>query len=166
MLHGTPTVKEAQGFKAILNLFIQASGMDLNLDKSSVFFFHTHLVVQNHLTNILGFKRRNLPSKYLGIPLTSKPWQKLHWEHLLSRLEDRGNHWTNRVLNFAGRLVMTKAVLQAIPLYILSILPARKMVIHKIRSIQRAFIWSSKADKHKWALVAWTKLCKPKNLGA
>lgn len=38
MLHGTPTIKEAQGFKAILNLFSQASGMDLNSDKSSIFF--------------------------------------------------------------------------------------------------------------------------------
>ena len=73
MLHGMPLVKEAQGFKEILDLFSLASGMDLNLDKSSIFFFNTHLAIQRHLTTILGFKRRCLPSKYLEIPLTDKP---------------------------------------------------------------------------------------------
>lgn len=163
MLYGTLTVKEAHCFKAVLNLFRQASGMDLNLDKSSS-FFHTHLAIQRYLTNILGFKRRSLPSKYLGIPLTRKPWQKLHWEHFLSKLEDRSNYWTNKILNLAGRLAMTKAVLQAIPHYMLSILPAPKMVLQKIKNIQRAFLWSRKVDKQRWALVAWAKICKPKNL--
>ena len=72
MIHGTPMVQKAQGYKAILNLFSQASGMDLNLDKSSVFFFNTHLAIQRNLTAILGFRRQSLPSKYLGIPLTDK----------------------------------------------------------------------------------------------
>ena len=92
MFHNTPSAKEAKGFKAILNLFSQASGMDLNLDKSSICFFNMHVAVQRHLTNILGFKIRSLPSKYLGIPLTDKPWQKIHWEHLLSKLTNRGNY--------------------------------------------------------------------------
>ena len=60
---------------------------------------------------------------------------------------------------------MTKAVLQAIPQYMLSILPAPKGVIQKINNIKRAFLWLGKAHKPKWALVAWDKLCKPKNLG-
>ena len=78
MLHGTPMIGEAQWFKVILNLFSQASGMDLNLDKSSIFFFNTHLAIQRNLISILGFRRQSLPSKYLGIPLTDKPWQKNH----------------------------------------------------------------------------------------
>ena len=45
MLHGIPTVRETRGFKAILNLFGHASGMDLNLDKSSIFFFNTHMSI-------------------------------------------------------------------------------------------------------------------------
>ena len=45
MLHGTPMIREAQGFKAILKCFSKASGMDLNLTESSIFFFNTHLAV-------------------------------------------------------------------------------------------------------------------------
>eukprot|EP00253_Pinus_taeda_P016062 PITA_16062 len=90
MLHGSPTVKEAQGYKNILNLFSEAS---------------------------------------------------------------------------AGRLVLTKAVLQAIPQYLLSIIPAPQGILQQIRSIQRTFLWSSNAEKRKWSLVAWNKICKPKILG-
>jgi len=115
MLHGTPKVKEALGYKRILNIFSKASGMDVNLSKSSIFFFNTHLAVQKNLSTILGFRRSSLPSRYLGAPLTDKPWQKIHWEKLLASLEKRCHHWTHRDLNFAGRLVLTKAVLQAIP---------------------------------------------------
>ena len=115
MIHGTPMVKDARGFKAILDMFYSASGMDLNLDKSSMFFLNTPLAIQRHLSTIMGFRTKCLPSNYLGIPLTDKPWQKIHWETLLSKLEARCNSWTSRVLNFFGCLTMKKAVLQDIP---------------------------------------------------
>eukprot|EP00253_Pinus_taeda_P013812 PITA_13812 len=108
MLHGYPTVKETLGYKRILNLFSEASGMEINLSKSTIFFFNTHLALQKNLSIILGFRRGNLPSRYLGAPLTDKPWQKNHWEKILANMEKRCHHWTHRALNFAGRLVLTK----------------------------------------------------------
>jgi len=89
MLHGMPSVKEALGFKSILNHFNLASGMELNLAKSSIFFFNMHLVFLKNLSKVLGFKMCTLPSRYLGILLTDKPWKKLHWEKLLANLEKR-----------------------------------------------------------------------------
>lgn len=165
MLHGSPTTKEALGFKKILKLFSEASSMEINLSKSTIFFFNTHLVVQKNLSRILGFRRGNLPLKYLGAPLIDKPWQKKHWEKILANMEKRCQHWTHRALNFAGRLVLTKEVLQAIPHYLLSILLAPKGVLQQMRVIQRSFVWSGNVEKKKWALVAWDKLCKSKNLG-
>eukprot|EP00253_Pinus_taeda_P007377 PITA_07377 len=78
MLHGTPTVKEAVAYRGILDLFSQASGMEINFSKSTIFFFNTHPVVQAHLSQLLGFRIGSLPLKYLGVPLTLKPWQKNH----------------------------------------------------------------------------------------
>lgn len=89
MLHGTPLVKEALGYKSILNLFSRASGMELNLSKSSTFFFNTHIDVQKNISTILGFRRSSLPLRYLGALLTEKPWQKTHWEKILSTLENK-----------------------------------------------------------------------------
>eukprot|EP00253_Pinus_taeda_P016587 PITA_16587 len=135
MLHGSPTVKEAQGYKNILKLFSEASGMDINLSKSTIFFFNMNVAVQRNLSRILGFRRGNLPSRYLGAPLFDKLWQKSHWEKLLDNLKKICQHWTHRALNFAGRLVLTKAVLQAIPQYMLSIIPAPQGILQQIRNI-------------------------------
>lgn len=165
MLHGTPTVKEANAYKDILHLFSRASGMEINFSKSTIFFFNTHPAVQSHLSRLLGFKIGSLPSRYLGAPLTLKPWQKVHWEKILANMERRCKHWTNRALNLAGRLVLTKAILQAIPQYMLSILPAPKGILDQMRSIQSTFLWGGNKEKRKWSLVAWKKLCRPKNRG-
>eukprot|EP00253_Pinus_taeda_P022384 PITA_22384 len=165
MLHGTPTVKEATAYRDILHLFSRASGMEINFSKSTIFFFNTHQAVQSHLSRLLGFKIGSLPSRYLGAPLTLKPWQKAHWEKILANMQRRCKHWTNRALNFAGRLVLTKAILQAIPQYMLSILLAPKGILDQIRCIQCSFLWSGNSEKKKWSLVAWKKLCRPKNRG-
>eukprot|EP00253_Pinus_taeda_P029995 PITA_29995 len=163
MLHGTPTVKEALAYRGILDLFSQASGMEINFSKSTIFFFNTHPAVQAHLS--LGFRIGSLPSKYLGAPLTLKPWQKIHWEKVLANMKKKCSHWTNRALNLAGRLIPTQAVLQAIPKYLLSMLLAPEGILQQMRNIQRSFLWNGNGDKKKWGLVAWNKLCQPKSMG-
>eukprot|EP00253_Pinus_taeda_P006750 PITA_06750 len=165
MLHGTPTVKEAAAYREILDLFSLASGMEINFSKSTIFFFNTHPAVQSHLARLLGFRISSLPSKYLGAPLTLKPSKKEHWEKILANLKKKCSHWTFRALNLAGRLVLTKAVLQAIPHYLLSLLPAPKGILQQIRIIQRSFLWSRNGERKKWALVAWNKLCMSKSRG-
>jgi len=47
----------------------------------------------------------------------------------------------------------------------LSALPARKGVLQQFRTIQRDFICDKGEERKKWALVAWEKICKPKNNG-
>jgi len=38
MVHGSPIVKETLGYKRILNIFSEPSGMEINLSKSTIFF--------------------------------------------------------------------------------------------------------------------------------
>lgn len=165
MLHGTSTVKEALAFKKILDLFSKASGMEINISKSTIFFFNTHLAIQKYLSSMLGFRRGSITLRYLGAPLTNKPWQKIRWEKILATMKKKCQNWTHRALNFAGRLVLAKAVLQAIPQYLLSLLLSPKGILQQIRMIQRSFVWNGNAEKKKWALIAWHKLCKSKVLG-
>jgi len=44
-------------------------------------------------------------------------------------------------------------------------LPAPRVIMQQIRSIQREFLLGRGEEKNKWALVAWDKLYKPKNHG-
>lgn len=80
-------------------------------------------------------------------------------------MQDRGKNWTFRALNLAGRLVLTKVVLQSIPIFMLLALSAPKGVLDQIRDIQRGFLWGKDETRKKWALVSWEKICKPKSQG-
>eukprot|EP00253_Pinus_taeda_P033490 PITA_33490 len=64
-----------------------------------------------------------------------------------------------------GRLVLIKAVLKSIPVFMLSTLPAPKGVLEEFRNIQRDFLWGKEEAKKKWALISWDKICKPKSHG-
>ena len=65
----------------------------------------------------------------------------------------------------ASRLVLVKAMLQSMPLYLFSVLAAPKWVLNKIKNLQRNFLWGSFGKYHKWALVKWMTIFLPKNNG-
>eukprot|EP00253_Pinus_taeda_P015855 PITA_15855 len=111
MLQGIPTVREARAIKHILNDFLWQLA-----------------------------QREQLPSKYLGIPLTDKPLSKKVWEPIINKLQDKIKKWTSRSLNLATRLMLTQAVLHAIPIFMFLALPTPKGIKQQIRSIQRDFL--------------------------
>eukprot|EP00253_Pinus_taeda_P027310 PITA_27310 len=85
---------------------------------------------------------------------SAKPMHKSIWEPLINKMQDKVRKWTCRALNLAGRLVLTKAVLQAIPVFMLSTLPAPKGVLQQFKNIQRDFLWGKEETRKKWALVS------------
>jgi hypothetical protein len=139
--------------------------MALNLDKSKLYFFNTSVVVQNHISRLLGIPKSSLPSNYLGIPLTGEPAHSISWDSLLLSISNRLNNWTFRPLNIAARLVLLKSVLQALPTYLFTALAAPKSGYssHQELTTQLPMAWTP--TYKKWALVGWDKLCKPKALG-
>ena len=139
MLQGIPTVKEALVYKHLLSDFTMATGMEVNLSKSKMFFFNTNISVQKNISRILGFRRDVLPSKYLGVPLTDKPLHKGIWEPVINKMQDKIRKWAFRSLNLAGRLVLTKSVLQSIPVFMLSALPAPKGVLQHLKPFKETF---------------------------
>ena len=58
--------------------------------------------------------------------------------------------------------MLTKAILQAVPIFMFSALPAPKGVMQQYINIQRDFLCGKGEEKKKWALVAQEKICKPK----
>jgi hypothetical protein len=116
-----------------------------------IFFFNTNPAIQRNLTNILGFERKTLPAKYLGVPLTDKVYKMSTWEGVINRLQKRVKNWTYRSLNLEGRLILTKSVLQAIPTFMMSVFPTPQGILQKIRAIQRDFLWQGAETKKKWA---------------
>ena len=55
--------------------------------------------------------------KYLGFHLKPNKYMKKDWMWLISKMENRINVWCHKWLSRAGRLVLVKLVLEAIPIY-------------------------------------------------
>eukprot|EP00253_Pinus_taeda_P021290 PITA_21290 len=165
MLFGEPTVKEVKHLRRILDLFAKASGLEINMDKSCVFIFNTVDQVKAHLIRLLGFRRGELPTKYLGniLEFTSKKMK--NWQGVLDKLSNKVANWAFRTLNIAGRIVLAKSVLQAVPVYPLSIMAAPLGICTRIRGIIRNFIWRGADQKKKWALASWSQLTERKEKG-
>jgi len=112
-----------------------AIGMEINLSKAKNFFFNTNIAIQRNISRILGFQRNVLLSKYLGVPLTDKPLHKSIWEPVTNKMHDKIRKWSIRSLNLAGRLVLTKVVLQSILVFMLSTLPTPKGILQQFRNV-------------------------------
>jgi hypothetical protein len=165
LLLGKPTVQEARALKKALDIFLSTSGMQINLEKSHIFFFNTPTILQRKIFGILGFQRSSLPSRYLGVPVLEKASKNLGWQDLLTKLETRLNCWTHRFLTFPIRILLIKSVLMVMSVYLFSVLVAPKYIYQKTRALQRKFLWGGSKRERKWALVAWDKFCIPKSQG-
>lgn len=142
-----------------------ATSIEVSLSKSKIFFFNTNISIQRNISRILGFQRDMLPTKYFGVLIIDKALSKTIWEPMNNKLQDRTRKWTSRFLNLASRLVLTKAVLQSVPIFMFSTLPAPKGVMQLCKNIQRDFLCSKGEERKKWALVVLEKICKPKTHG-
>jgi hypothetical protein len=162
---GTPTVHEANSLLAILQTFSNALGLDCNRDKSQIFFFNMPPPIQRHVSDILGFNRSSLPSKYLGIPLIDNALRNSSWEKLLSSFTKRLSSWTFRVLNLPSCLIILQSILQSLPIYTFSTLVAPKFFLTTIKILQRNFLWQGLNTEKKIVLISWDKLCQPKAQG-
>lgn len=102
----------------LLNGYCRASGQQINLGKSSVFFSpNTPEDLQRELGTILGMSIVTDPGKYLGLPTL---WGRSKSEALnfvKERLLRKIGGWKQGLLSQAGRDILIKSVAQAVPTY-------------------------------------------------
>eukprot|EP00253_Pinus_taeda_P026566 PITA_26566 len=135
MLFGEVSLREVRIIKEVLDVFTEASGMEITKEKSCTFIFNTLEAIKAHLTRTLGFKQGELPTKYLGNQLDIHPTRMKNWQEVIDKIKKRLSNWSFRSLNIASRIVLLKSVLQSIPVYTLSIRAASKGVCAKLREI-------------------------------
>ena len=72
MLMGFALVREARAMKSTLEASKKVSNLEVNKDKSHIFFFNTNIAMRRNINQILGFMEGSLSSKYLGAPLLER----------------------------------------------------------------------------------------------
>lgn len=118
--------------------------------------------------DIVGCKREGFPQPYLGLPLSINKLPLSAYTPYIQKTDRYLSGWQAQLLNAMGRAVLINFVIDSQLVYFLTSLQLPPSVIKQMDGIRRAFLWLG--DKTRKAspvscLVAWIKVCYPKDLG-
>ena len=106
ILFGVGTLSEWKYYKHILDTFYSATGMEINVDKSSFLFHNIDEVTKQQISNILSYKMQPLTAsfKYLSYYLKPLGYGIKDWKWFILKFERKLNNWTFKFLSLGGKL--------------------------------------------------------------
>jgi hypothetical protein len=161
-----PTSQEAVAIKELLTIFGEATGLRTNLAKCSITPIYGGEDTLDEIVQILGCEVKQFPVRYLGLPLSTKKIPKAEVHTIVEAVARKMPACHGSLMARSGRLVWTKSVLRAIPIYAMMAdsLPPRAR--KEIDAICKKFLWVGKdAAITGKCMVAWDTCCRPTELG-
>jgi len=160
------SLEQGQVIMNVLQEYENATGQQVNLSKSSVTFGKgTSQLLKDQITQELQMREVAQQEKYLGLPMYMGRSKKGAFLALKDRIGRQLAGWMNRLVSWAGREVLIKAVAQAIPTYAMSIFKLPKDLCSSIQAMINWFWWSHDPQKRKIHWVGVDKLCDKKDEG-
>lgn len=74
--------------------------------------------------------------------------------------------WKTKFFSSAGREILIKAVVQAVPTYTMSVFRLPTTLIHDLQSLVSNFWWGGAGSTRKIHWAKWEQLIKPKSDGS
>ncbi|CAM8902040.1 unnamed protein product [Rhodiola kirilowii] len=144
---------EAQSLKRILVQYEEATRQKINFQKSEISFSHNcPEVVRSEILQIFDMKQVDCHSKYLGLPLVMGQRKVEMFGCITDKVWKKINDWKCKFLSAAGREVLIKAVLQALPIYMMSVYRLPERSIQELSRLLLKFWWD-KGDKNRG--ISW-----------
>lgn len=166
LIFARANTQEAYQLTQILHSFSLASGQRINSQKSGlVCSVWVNQALKHQLASIYKVQIWSSPGMYLGIPAT---WgraksQSLNW--IMERVQDKVAEWKESLLNQAGKEILVKAVIQAIPTYAMTILKFPMSFCKKLNALVGNFWWSRNHNKRGVHWRKWEEITKSKAEG-
>ncbi|CAN6543868.1 unnamed protein product [Malus baccata var. baccata] len=158
--------KNCRNLGDLINMYCDASGQLVNFQKSSVYFgANIPKRVSAELANILRVQVVHDPGAYLGVPAIWGRSKKRGLAYIKEKIMGKVQGWKHKLLSTAGREVLVKAVVQAIPTYPMYIFKFPATVCHDFVTIVADFWWGSQGAKRKTHWVSKEVLGLPKDMG-
>ncbi|KAG7559487.1 Reverse transcriptase zinc-binding domain [Arabidopsis thaliana x Arabidopsis arenosa] len=150
----------------ILKNYELASGQMINAQKSAVTFStKTPADTRERVKTQLGIQKEGGLGKYLGLPELFGRKKKDLFTIIVDRIRQRARSWSSRFLSTAGKTIMLKSVLAAMPSYSMSCFKLPNSLYKRIQSVLTRFWWDSSMEKKKMCWISWKKLTKAKGNG-
>ncbi|GAU40485.1 hypothetical protein TSUD_286400 [Trifolium subterraneum] len=121
-VEGRSNLFETRELMEILKTYENASGQEINLSKSEIFFSRNmSRAAQKDLSELMGVRHVMGTGTYLGVPSMVGRSKKATFAYIKDQIWRKISSWRSRPLSKAGKEIMIKSVLQAIPSYVISI---------------------------------------------
>jgi hypothetical protein len=112
----------ATSLQHVLDTYCANSGQLVSLAKSSIYFSpNTHVIMRDEICDILHIDTKALSDKYLGLPASVGAGRSDCFMHSIERIIQRINGWKEKILSIGGKEILLKAIVQAIPVYAMSV---------------------------------------------
>ena len=132
--------EECQKILDILALYERGSGQKINRDKTNIFFSsNTFPDMEDRIQAILGVLVIRRYEQYLGLPALVGRAKKQSFIYIKERVWKKLQGWKEKLLSQAGREVLIKSVIQAIPTYTMSCFKLPKGLIKELEILIRKF---------------------------
>ncbi|CAH9148255.1 unnamed protein product, partial [Cuscuta epithymum] len=159
--------KNCLAVKNILQVYEECSGQMVNFNKSSLNFSpNVGEPFKDQCCDLFEIPRDSGQKLYLGLPALVGKNKKVILGYLRDRIFSRIRSWNNRFLSRAGRAVLLKNVIQAMPTYAMNVFLLPKDLCVDIKKLMNGFWWKgAKFEQKGLRWRSWDALCKPKEAG-
>jgi hypothetical protein len=155
-----PHLEEICLAKEIFHLLGDASGLWVNYDKSVTTRIRCNMVEVDPIITLLSCPTVEFPRIYLGLPLSSTHLPRSHLRPYREKLARRLPTWKGGLMDLAGRLILVKAVLTAMSIYIMMVLDLPVWMLNDLEKNCRGFLWCAKDSAKGGACpIAWAEVC-------
>jgi hypothetical protein len=156
----------AREIKSVLNVYCNASGQRINMDKSSIFFSKgCPEVIRGMIKGELQVAKETLNEKYLGMPSDVGISKSGAFKYLRDKVWKKVLGWLEQLLSVGGKEILIKSVAQAVPTFSMSCFKLPKGLCEHINSMLRKFWWGCKEGQRRTSWVAWEQMTQPKSVG-
>ena len=160
------SIQECTHIQTLLTTYEEASGHQLNREKTTLFFSkNTDIEIQDSIKVLLGVPKIKQYEKYLGLPSFVGKHKKASLAYIKDRIWSKLQGWKEKLLSRAGREVLLKAVIQAIPAYFMSCFKLPNTLCQEIAILIRKFWWGQHGTRRRIHWVKRRTLCRPKANG-
>ena len=154
-----------RNLKFILFCYEAMSGMKINYEKSEVFVVGIEETEHLHIAEFFGCKVGVWPMTYLGMPVSVNKITKSQLNFVADKAKRRLGAWKGDTLSTGGKAVLLNSCLSSIPMYTMGVYLLYERNYQALDAVRKRFFWQGTNKKHKYHMVKWEALIRPKEFG-
>lgn len=126
-------IKSAKEIKRILNIYEEASGHAVNLNKSAITFGKkVRAANKTKVRHILNIHNHGGGGKYLGIPEQFGSKKSEMFQYIIEKVKAKTQGWSKRYLSTGGKEILLKSVALPMPIYSMNVFKLPKEICEDI----------------------------------